>query len=316
MAKNKKERMLQINQMLLEMAAGNFFYKLKRSKEDDGIEAITVMLNMLSEEILESMMHQGFVNLNNSTKHIVQMSFVLDNQGNIQMVNQKSCYLLSILHSDMIGEPFGNFLSEDCLEAWNSVWIMLQQKKLHDTSLKLIFKTKGNLTIPNTCYITTFREKSDLDRRTLITTILHTSSQIELEQELRHSLFQPKKETYMPPEIRQKQKLRLSFDDIRKLREAREIIINNLDRNLPSLKKFALQLGTNEFKLKYGFKELYGTSVHQFLMQERLRNCSMLIQHSDMALKSIAYKNGFKSISHFSRAFKKRFGYVPSSLRK
>ncbi|TXD81188.1 helix-turn-helix transcriptional regulator [Subsaximicrobium wynnwilliamsii] len=85
--------------------------------------------------------------------------------------------------------------------------------------------------------------------------------------------------------------------------------------DFPSLKDFALQIGTNEFKLKYGFKELYGTTVYRFLVQERLRKAQMMIQYSDLPLKSIAYMTGFKSMPHFSRTFKKRYGYSPSALR-
>ena len=114
----------------------------------------------------------------------------------------------------------------------------------------------------------------------------------------------------------QKQKIRLTFEDIHKIREGHNIIINNLEKDFPSLKDFALQLGTNEFKLKYGFKELYGTTVHRFLMEERLRKSIMMIQFSGQSIKAIAQMTGFKSISHFSRSFKKRFDYTPSDLRK
>ncbi|MGC1632894.1 MAG: AraC family transcriptional regulator, partial [Gelidibacter sp.] len=84
----------------------------------------------------------------------------------------------------------------------------------------------------------------------------------------------------------------------------------------PSQKDFALQLGTNEFKLKYGFKELYGTTMHKFIIQERLRNAQVMIQYTDLPFKAIAHKSGFKSQSHFSRLFKARFGYTPKDLRK
>ena len=103
---------------------------------------------------------------------------------------------------------------------------------------------------------------------------------------------------------------------MRKIREGRDLIMNNLENELPSLKEFAHQLGTNEFKLKYGFKQLYGTSVYRFLLQERLRKSKMLIQHTDHSIKTIAYQTGFKSIPHFSRVFKKTFGYTPTALRK
>ena len=94
------------------------------------------------------------------------------------------------------------------------------------------------------------------------------------------------------------------------------MIINNLEKDLPSLKELALQMGTNEYKLKYGFKQLYGTTIFRFLIQERLRKAKTLIQYSKLTLKQIAKMTGFKSITHFSRAFKEKYGVSPSELRR
>jgi AraC-like DNA-binding protein len=184
----------------------------------------------------------------------------------------------------------------------------------------LKFKTKGDLTIPKIAYLTTFKESEALDSWTLITVIHHSNFQNKLDEDLKNKIIKQSEKTEKSSKKRKtkisKTKLRLSFDDIRKIREGHDIIINNLDKDFPSLKEFALQIGTNEFKLKYGFKELYGTTVHRFLMQERLRKAQMMIQYSDVSLKSIAYTVGFKSMPHFSRAFKNRYGYSPSALRK
>ena len=100
------------------------------------------------------------------------------------------------------------------------------------------------------------------------------------------------------------------------IRDVHDMILNNLDRDLPQLKDLALQMGTNEYKLKYGFKQLYGTTVFRFLTHERLRKTKTLIQHSDLSLKEIAHMTGFKSAAHFSRAFKDKYGLSPSELRE
>lgn len=99
---NKKKRVKRINQMILEMAGGNFFYRLAQSKKNDNIEALAVILNMFAEEIQESFLHQGYVNSKGTIKHIVQMSFVLDEHDIVQMVNQKTCTILSMLRDDII----------------------------------------------------------------------------------------------------------------------------------------------------------------------------------------------------------------------
>lgn len=303
--------------MLLEMASGNFFYRLERSTKNDNLEAIGISLNMLAEEIQDALMHQGYVNSNCAIVEIIQMSFIIDNHGYIQMVNQGTCSILSVLHKDIIGKPFADFLTKKSKITWQNFWKASKQKEFEDTDLKLTFKTKGGLVIPKTCYTTTFKDTEQ--SKMLITVIHYSSSQDNLENDLKKRVirFSDKDEpSNQPHGNTQKPKIRLSFEDIRKIREGHDIIINNLEKKPPSLKDFALQLGTNEFKLKYGFKELYGTTVHGFLREERLRKSKMIIQFTDQSLKSIAHMTGFKSIAHFSRTFKKRYGYAPSDLRK
>ena len=92
MSARKKQRMKQINQMLLEMASGNFFYRLERSAKNDNLESIGISLNMLAEEIQETLLHQGYVNSNNPLVEIIQMSFILDSDGRIEIY-----FLYSIL---------------------------------------------------------------------------------------------------------------------------------------------------------------------------------------------------------------------------
>ena len=301
------------------MAHGNFFYRLERTMDNDNLEALNLSLNMLAEEIQEAMIHQGFANTRGATADIVQMSFILDSKGHIAMINQKACSLLSARYEDLIGMPFGMLLSEDSRTLWNASWHIWQHEKIFDTALALTFKTMENLLIPNACYLSTFMGHKTERPKTLITVILHSKSQYELETDLKRRVIQfehDRQSTHGPSLKPPRQKPRLSFDDIRKLREGHDFIINNLDKKLPSLKEFALQLGTNEFKLKYGFKELYGTSVHRFLLEERLRKSQLLIQYTDMPLKQIAYTVGFRSFPHFSKTFKNRFGYSPKVLRK
>tara|TARA_R110002073_G_scaffold327921_3_gene508845 strand:- start:2797 stop:3780 length:984 start_codon:yes stop_codon:yes gene_type:complete len=315
-----QQRMQVINEMLLEMASGNFFYRIKRSPKNDNIEALVVTLNMLAEEIQDTIIHQGYANTNKTILDIVQMSFVLDAKGCIRMVNQKTCNILSSLYDDIVGKSFESFLSQASIPKWKAKWNRIKEKEIFDTSINLKFKSKGDLIIPKIAYLTTFNYSDIKDKWTLITIIHHSNFQNQLDSDLKNRVVkQAKKNEEISSESTNKiskPKLRLSFEDIRKIREGHDIIINNLERDFPSLKDFALQIGTNEFKLKYGFKELYGTTVHRFLMQERLRKAQMMIQYSDVSLKLIAYMVGFKSMPHFSRSFKKRYGYSPSALRK
>lgn len=312
--------MQQINQMLLEMAAGNFFYRLELSSKNDHLEAMSVSLNMLAEEIQEVIRHDGYINSNNPVIETIQMGFILNNHGQIEMANQQTCNILSVLHTDIIKTPFADYLTEKSQIIWQNTWSGLQNNVFHDTSLELEFKSKSRLLAPKKCFISTFNSGNPLSMKTLITVIQHTKIQDVLKNSLKirdARLTHGKKEISGDNGTKvSKSKPRLSFEDIRKIREGRNLILNNLEQDFPSLKVFALQLGTNEFKLKYGFKELYGTTVHRFLMEERLRKSKMMVQFTDQSLKSIAHATGFKSIAHFSRTFKKHYGHSPSDFRK
>ncbi|MGJ8550703.1 helix-turn-helix domain-containing protein [Winogradskyella wichelsiae] len=310
------QRMKLINQMLLEMASGNFFHRIERSTASDEVEALIVTLNMLAEEIQDTIIHQGFTNTEKTILDIVQMSFILDSEGRIQMVNQQACHILSYSYEDIIGNYFKVFIAKSSIQKWKKTWQHIRKKAFFDTAIALKFKSKGNLLIPKNVYITTFNDPHSKYSKTLLSVVHRSSFQKQLDASLKARVIKDSKSSVNSKNKTLKPKLRLSFEDIRKIREGHDIIINNLDTELPSLRDFALQIGTNEFKLKYGFKELYGTTVHRFLMQERLRKAQMMIQYSDVSLKSIAYRVGFKSMPHFSRSFKTRYGYTPSALRK
>lgn len=312
--------MQQINQMLLEMASGNFFYRLDRSAKNDHLEAISMSLNMLAEELQEAMVHQGYVNSNNTIIETLQMCFVLNKDEVIVMANQQACKLLSVLPSDIIGKPFSQCLTENSEITWQNIWNSFIGQKSFEMSVSLKFKSKSSLIIPKICHISRCHDNNNELSKTFVSVIHHTIRQDHLDPDLLKRITHFSHNQKLPSELisnpPKKSKLRLSFEDIHKIREGHNLIINNLEKSFPSLKTFALQLGTNEFKLKYGFKELYGTTVFNFIKQERLRKSKMMVQYSTQSLKSIAHMTGFKSIAHFSRSFKKHYGCAPSSLRK
>jgi two-component system response regulator YesN len=55
-----------------------------------------------------------------------------------------------------------------------------------------------------------------------------------------------------------------------------------------------------------------GTSLHQYVLNVKIRKAKELIQNSTLSLTEISERLGFSDISHFSKAFKKLMGYTPS----
>jgi len=301
--------------MLLEMAGGNFFYRLETSERNDNVEALAIVLNMLAEEIQESFYHQGYVSSKGTTEHLVQMCFLLDGDGIVQMANQKACTILSKLYGNIVRKPFSDLLTDASKTDWDQKWRTLCKKSFYDMAIPLNFLTNDNLVIPNRCHITSIKSEEDGSHNVLIT-VIHTTTGRTFGKERNRTAINPDSNGKISQKKVTRPKVKLSYEDIRKIREGQEMILNNLQMDLPNLKDLAHQLGTNEFKLKYGFKELYGTTVFKYLVQERLRKAKTLVQYTQLNFKSIAKMVGFKSVPHFSRAFSEQYGYSPKIFRK
>ena len=58
-----------------------------------------------------------------------------------------------------------------------------------------------------------------------------------------------------------------------------------------------------------------GVPLHQYLLKIRIREALFLLQSTDLPIREIAIRVGFKNSSYFSRYFKKITGYTPGSFR-
>ena len=92
--------------------------------------------------------------------------------------------------------------------------------------------------------------------------------------------------------------------------------MNHLEEPLPTIKELSQMFGTNDFKLKDGFRHFFNTSIYKFYTQERLKKACLLIQQTNIPLKEIAFMSGFNDYTNFSKAFKKQYHYPPSDLKR
>ncbi|MFK7933410.1 MAG: helix-turn-helix domain-containing protein [Saprospiraceae bacterium] len=105
-----------------------------------------------------------------------------------------------------------------------------------------------------------------------------------------------------------------SEKDKRKLIETKELLTARID-NPPTIIELAKLVGINEYKLKKGFKELFGTTIFGYIHHCRMSLAKRLLLGTDKTAKEIAYETGYSSPQHFSNAFKKQFGVTPNRVR-
>ena len=100
-----------------------------------------------------------------------------------------------------------------------------------------------------------------------------------------------------------------------KLYQAKEILIGNLETP-PSLNELSRQIGLNSFKLKKNFKALFGVPVFKYLQNQRLTKAHDLLRSGDMTIQEAAWHVGYDSLSSFSKAFSKKYGFRPSQIKQ
>jgi AraC-like DNA-binding protein len=108
--------------------------------------------------------------------------------------------------------------------------------------------------------------------------------------------------------------LQINKADTERLYYARELLLNRLS-DPPMLREISLLCGINEFKLKRGFKQLFGKSVLAFVNEARLDVALHALYAGDKTISEIAYELGYSHAQHFHRAFKQRYGKTPKSIR-
>ena len=95
-----------------------------------------------------------------------------------------------------------------------------------------------------------------------------------------------------------------------------EQILKTQFKEKHTLASIASQVGLNNFKLKKYFKIVYNTSVFHYLAEVRMEYAKQLIAEKNYPVALVSEELGYKNPQHFTVAFKKVFGYLPSKLKK
>ncbi|MCJ8153044.1 AraC family transcriptional regulator [Chryseobacterium sp. SSA4.19] len=90
-----------------------------------------------------------------------------------------------------------------------------------------------------------------------------------------------------------------------------KFMLNNFQFNIP-VEKFAQLTGRSLAGFKRDFQKTFGLPPRQWLQDKRLTTAKYLIENKHQKSSAIYLDLGFQSLSHFSHAFKKKFGKSPS----
>ena len=97
------------------------------------------------------------------------------------------------------------------------------------------------------------------------------------------------------------------------LLRARDRLLADL-ANPPDLNALARDCGTNRTSLQHFFRATLGMSVYGYLREQRLQLARALLAEGGHSIDRVAALVGYSQGHNFTRAFKQRFGLVPSQL--
>nr|WP_173812855.1 AraC family transcriptional regulator [Dendrosporobacter quercicolus]NSL48590.1 helix-turn-helix transcriptional regulator [Dendrosporobacter quercicolus DSM 1736] len=104
--------------------------------------------------------------------------------------------------------------------------------------------------------------------------------------------------------------VKLSAADIAGLRQIKLILDEQTDM-APTIRVLARLTCLNEYKIKTGFKQLFGLPVHSYVVDKRMEKARELLEGGRLKVGEIAARVGYTNTSHFIAAFRKKFGVNP-----
>lgn len=120
-------------------------------------------------------------------------------------------------------------------------------------------------------------------------------------------LFNELQQNHEPPK-------QLDNTDYLKIVEAEAILRKDI-KNPPTISELALLTGLNQYKLKQNFKKIYHAPIFTYITNLRMEKAIHLIVDKGYTVSEAAYKIGYKNPQHFTAAFKRKYNYLPSSLK-
>ena len=158
MALNRDERIDAINRALLEIAEGNFRFLAPVSDKFDDIDAIASGVNMLSEELRDTVISRNY--LNSILRGIVDMLIIFDKHLRIKRVNSKVCELLAQPESYFINQPLEILFDGRKAKFITDLKESLRKKK-NIYNLEASFKTSGSGRLPVTISLSRLQDNRE-----------------------------------------------------------------------------------------------------------------------------------------------------------
>lgn len=104
--------------------------------------------------------------------------------------------------------------------------------------------------------------------------------------------------------------LKIKPADIDAIFRVRQQLLEKIT-HLPSLKELSLDAGMSVSKLQKCFQQVCGKNISQYALHEKMNLAKEMLASKKYSVSEVGYQLGYSNLSHFSKAFNKKFGVKP-----
>jgi AraC-like DNA-binding protein len=101
--------------------------------------------------------------------------------------------------------------------------------------------------------------------------------------------------------------------DLESMQHVEQILSSKLE-GFPSLESLAHAVFMSTSKLKNLFKQVYGYTLYDYYNKSRLQRAKEMLVTGQCSIKQAGSEIGFSNLSHFAKAFKREFGFLPREV--
>lgn len=302
MSRETNQRKLEeLCDFVIEVSKGNFTLQLNSNNSGE-LEPLVLLHNMMNEElnILFHHLHGG-----KSYPEVLLLTLIVNENLEIKFITPQTLKTLGL--NDMPTE-IQNLLSSKSLKKLIKFIKKVKKSTTEKNKLKLNFNNKDGLVLKTTSEISFL--PTSLDGFSILINayqVFHKNEKLEKYR----NMVETGKHKY--PTRNRSILLQENRELIEKLQK---YLLKNLDRKFSGMKELASTFNASESKLKKGFKFYYGTSIYKFVQEKRFEKAHLLLTETEKPVSAVAQECGFVSAAHFSRSFKKKFGYRPSDVQR
>lgn len=107
----------------------------------------------------------------------------------------------------------------------------------------------------------------------------------------------------------------VNYENLDRLNRIFKFTLENVKENV-SLSEVSSLIGLSPHAFCRYFKLHTRKTYKEFVNEIRISNVCRLLRETELSVNEIAYSNGFSSLSHFIRTFKRHTRFTPSEYRK